>query len=154
MTAAESTMSEGIGLSLPRVYLRVSKGGPSSNLLCDLRALTPRRGLSPAESREVAERQAFHLLKRAGIGGPAIPTSALENLEGIEVAYRDNWPTSGLTRQLVSGWAVFIRSSEPKVRQRFTLAHELKHIIDDPLVEWLYPTVGDSSPEDRGRVGL
>ena len=32
------------------------------------------------------------------------------------------------------GWVVVIRGDEPKVRQRFSLAHELKHIIDDDLM--------------------
>lgn len=150
--ATTATINEGRDFALPRTYLRAAHSFSSESLLRELRSLTPRRGLSPAEARVIAERQALLLLKRLRITDPSVPTSALDGFDSIEVAYRENWPTSGMTRNLGDGWAVIIKSSEPKVRQRFTLAHEFKHILDDPFIEWLYPTVGDSSPEDRGEA--
>jgi hypothetical protein len=155
MTTTTLTNAGALMPTSARIYFRsgddprVETTTVPTDHLAELRALVPRRGLSPAEARRVAEFQANRLLKLAGLSEPAVPESIIDELDGIEVAYRDNWPTSGMTRQLEDGWAVFIRSREAKVRQRFTLAHEFKHILDDPFIEWLYPTVREYSPEDR-----
>ena len=37
-------------------------------------------------------------------------------------------------------------SSEPRQRQRYSLAHELKHVLDDPFAEQLY---GHLTPSKR-----
>jgi hypothetical protein len=118
-------------------------------LLGRLRDLVPHRGLSPAEARHIAERQAALLLAHAGIQRPAVPESVIGDLPFVTVTRRPGFPTSGMATQTETGWVIVLRAEEAKVRQRFSLIHEFKHILDDPFIEWLYPTRGGYSPEDR-----
>jgi Zn-dependent peptidase ImmA (M78 family) len=114
-----------------------------------LRAIVPRRGLSPAEARYIAERQAATLLAHAGLERPAVPESIVTDLPFVRVARRPGFPTSGMATQTDTGWVIVLRAEEAKVRQRFSLIHEFKHVLDDPFIEWLYPTKNGYSPEDR-----
>jgi Zn-dependent peptidase ImmA (M78 family) len=54
-----------------------------------------------------------------------------------------------MATQTDSGWVIVLRAEEAKVRQRFSLIHEFKHVLDDSFIEWIYPTRGGYSPEDR-----
>jgi Zn-dependent peptidase ImmA (M78 family) len=114
-----------------------------------LRVVVPHRGLSLAEAVVVAELQAAQLLKLAGVTAPPVPENVIADLPGIRVSRRRGWPTSGLATTVRDGWVVVLRAEEAGVRQRFSLAHEFKHVLDDPFIEWLYPTIRHRSPEDR-----
>ncbi len=120
-----------------------------TRLLERLRELVPRRGLSPAEARQVAERQAAILLESAGIETPGVPDEIITALPFVTVTHRPGFPTSGMATQTDSGWVIVLHADEAKVRQRFSMIHELKHVLDDPFIEWLYPTKHSQSPEDR-----
>jgi Zn-dependent peptidase ImmA (M78 family) len=111
--------------------------------------VVPRRGLSPAEAVAVAELQTAKLLKAAAVTGPPVPESVIVDLPRVRVSRRRGWPTSGLATTVKDGWVIVLRAEEAGVRQRFSLAHEFKHVLDDPSIEWLYPTVRGRSPEDR-----
>src|SRR5271166_3489432 len=121
----------------------------TTGLLQRLRGLVPRRGLSPAEARYIAERQAALLLAHAGIEKPAVPGSLITDLSFVTVTHRPGFPTSGMATQTDSGWVIVLRAEEAKVRQRFSMFHEFKHVLDDPFIEWMYPTKHGQSPEDR-----
>jgi hypothetical protein len=114
-----------------------------------LRGLVPRRGLSPAEARQVAERQAAILLESAGIDTPGVPDEIITDLPFVTVTHRPGFPTSGMATQTDTGWVIVLRAEEAKVRQRFSMIHEFKHVLDDPFIEWMYPTKHGHSPEDR-----
>jgi hypothetical protein len=121
----------------------------TTGLLARLREVVPRRGLSPAEAKLIAERQAATLLAHAGIEKPAVPEDVITGLPFVAVTRRPGFPTSGMATQTDSGWVIVLRAEEAKVRQRFSLIHEFKHVLDDPFIEWLYPTRNGYSPEDR-----
>jgi hypothetical protein len=121
----------------------------TTGLLTRLREVVPRRGLSPAEAKLIVERQATILLAHAGIEKPAVPEDIITELPFLAVTHRPGFPTSGMATQTDSGWVIVLRAEEAKVRQRFSLIHEFKHVLDDPFIEWLYPTRGEHSPEDR-----
>lgn len=121
----------------------------TAGLLARLRELVPRRGLSPAEARQVAERQAAILIAHTGIDKPAVPESIVTDLPFLAVTHRPGFPTSGMATQTDSGWVIVLRAEEAKVRQRFSLIHEFKHVLDDTFIEWMYPTRSGYSPEDR-----
>jgi Zn-dependent peptidase ImmA (M78 family) len=121
----------------------------TAGLLARLRELVPRRGLSPAEARQVAERQAAILIAYAAVEKPAVDESIVTDLPFLAVTHRPGFPTSGMATQTDSGWVIVLRAEEAKVRQRFSLIHEFKHVLDDPFIEWLYPTKNGYSPEDR-----
>ena len=125
------------------------KADTASGLLSRLRGLVPRRGLSPAEARQVAERQAAILLAEASITAPGVPDSIVTDLPFVTVTRRPGFPTSGMATQTESGWVIVLRADEAKVRQRFSMIHEFKHVLDDPFIEWLYPTRNGFGPEDR-----
>jgi predicted transcriptional regulator len=120
-----------------------------AGLLERLRALTPPRALTGSESLFVAERQAALLLSELDIRSPAVPHAVLAELPFLIVARRADLPTSGMTTRTDSGWVVVLRSSEPRVRQRFSLAHELKHVLDDPFIARLYPALGHARAAER-----
>jgi len=126
-----------------------SKTQTPTRLLERLRELVPRRGLSPAEARQVAERQAAILLKDSGIDTPGVPDSIVTDLPFVAVTHRPGFPTSGMATQTDTGWVIVLRAEEAKVRQRFSMIHEFKHVLDDPFIEWMYPTKNGQSPEDR-----
>jgi hypothetical protein len=121
--------------------------------LARLRALMPRRPLGLREAEGVAERQAGRLRAELGVLAPRLTESDLDMLPWLIITRRELFPTSGLATKTDYGWVVVLRSSEAKVRQRFTLAHEIKHCLDDPFIEQLYPsTAGYGSPERTERV--
>jgi hypothetical protein len=124
----------------------------TGSLLEKLRAITPRRPLTPTEARFVAARQAALLLSELNVQVPGMPESVLAELPFLTVARHDRFPTSGMTTQTSDGWVVVLKGTEPKVRQRFSLAHELKHIIDDPFIRVLYPPLGGVSAEARAEA--
>ena len=75
----------------------------TTGLLTRMREIVPRRGLSPAEARQVAERQAAILLNHAGIDKPAVPESIVTDQPFLAVTRRPGFPTSGMATQTDTG---------------------------------------------------
>jgi predicted transcriptional regulator len=121
----------------------------TGGLLEQLRAITPHRALTPSEARSIAERQATALISELRLRGPALPHVALADLPFLTVAQHASFKASGLSTYTGNGWLILLKRDEPKVRQRFSLAHELKHILDDPFIDRLYPSLGQSSSYAR-----
>lgn len=121
----------------------------ATGLLERLRALVPPRALTPTEARLIAERQAAILLTHARITVPAVDESVITDLPFVTVTERPGFPTSGMVTQTDSGWVIVLRAEEAKTRRRFSLAHEFKHILDDPLIEKLYPARDGFSAHER-----
>ena len=111
-----------------------------------LRALLPGRAMSWAEAHSVAERQATALLRLLNIDEPPVPQFVISSLPGIVVDWRADWPVSGMAVRARTHWRIVLRADESRQRQRFSLAHEFKHILDDPHVERLYAHL---APGDR-----
>jgi Zn-dependent peptidase ImmA (M78 family) len=63
---------------------------------------------------------------------------------------------SALATKTERGWVIVLRADEPLVRQRFSLAHEIKHLLDDELTtarRRLYvPSATHSTEEQTERV--
>jgi predicted transcriptional regulator len=108
------------------------------DILAELRALTPRSPATWSDAYSVAERQAIRLLRIHHVAEPPVPQFLISSLPGITVDRRHNWPTSGMAVSVKHGWRIVIRADEPIQRQRFSLAHEFKHILDDPFIDRLY----------------
>lgn len=119
----------------------------TTRLLEQLRQLVPQRPLGFTEARRIAETQATRLLSAIGATEPAIVTDALTDALGISVQRQNGLPTSGLTTQAGNGWVVVLSADEATARARFSLVHEIKHILDDPLIDWLYRPSGGQSAE-------
>src|SRR5438132_7400752 len=102
------------------------------NLLDELRAMVPNRRLTLHESYVLAERQATAFLRRQGACAAPAAATLISGLPFITVAVRTPMASSGATRWIKPRWVVLLNGSEPVVRQRFSMGHELKHILDHP----------------------
>ncbi len=58
-------------------------------------------------------------------------------------------PASGASQWASQRWLVLLNASEPRERQRFSLAHEFKHIIDHRFADLIYAKFPDL---DRARI--
>lgn len=105
------------------------------NAIVVLRALLPDRAVTWNEAHSVAERQAALLLDLSHIGEPPVPQFVISSLPGIVVDWREEWPTSGMAVRAATGWRIVLNKTEPRQRQRFSLAHEFKHVLDDPAID-------------------
>ena len=151
MNGAELTSTlNALGLRAPRPIDAIEHelDDQARTLLDRLRALTPRHPLTHSQAVRLAERQAGVLRRELGFSRAAkLATDALEDLPFATVTYRPGFPTSGMATHTGLGWVIVIRGDEAQVRQRFSLAHELKHVVDDcfmhqktgPLADGLYP---------------
>jgi Zn-dependent peptidase ImmA (M78 family) len=126
--------------------------------LRELRAALPARRLTIREGMVVAERQAALLRWQIGADTHAsLNTAQLRSVTFVRtIIYRHGMAKSGLTTKTASGWVVVLREDEPIVRQRFSLCHEIKHILDDRAVEQsgggLYHSAGLTPDEAAERI--
>jgi len=100
------------------------------------------RPLSRTEARVVAERQAYALLRALGITKPSVDIELVAELPEVEVVVVPDLPSSGTSQwnPKQRQWLVRINADDSLWRCRSSLAHEMKHILDDPFREVLYPT--------------
>ncbi len=98
------------------------------SVLASLRRLIPERGVELPEALHIAELQADLLLELTG-DNPTTVDQRVARLPRICLQYRQ-MPTSGLSYWDGQAWIVCLNQTEPATRQRFTLLHEYKHIID------------------------
>jgi Zn-dependent peptidase ImmA (M78 family) len=105
------------------------------SVLASLRALLPERRVLFVEALQLAEVQAVRLLQLRQITEFPVPIEVVTELPRISVHYDPDLP-----RHAASGssawdhrsrsWIISINPDEPETRQRFTILHEYKHIID------------------------
>lgn len=116
---------------------------PSTNItegrsvLASLRSLVPDRTMRFHEALRIAELQATRLRDLTDAGDEAMPESILADLPRIRIVRRQ-LPTSGLSYWDGRSWVIAVNRDEPEARQRFTLFHEYKHIIDHGRSDRLY----------------
>lgn len=105
--------------------------------LASLRALIPHRELSFTESLQIAEKQARRLADL--VADPnGVQEHHIDGLPRIAVHHDDLEFASGMSHWTGQQWVIIIRKDDPLVRQRFTLLHEFKHIIDHGSAALLY----------------
>jgi hypothetical protein len=114
------------------------------NVLSMLRSIAPRRRVTAVEIRMIAELQANRLLQLAGITEPPTPYQLIAELPRVAVRHDDDLPVSGSAFWVSGRWLICINSAEPWTRQRFSAAHELKHVIDHRHVATLYANAADA----------
>ncbi len=114
-----------------------------------LRSLSPSRPLSYIDALAVAERQALRLLQLLDLTEAPVPGTTLTALPYIRVERVTPLPASGATRWVRGRWVILLNGADALVRQRFSLAHELKHVIDHQTIKVLYPGAGHMNAHDR-----
>ena len=95
-----------------------------------LQMLVPHRRLGYHEALGLAEQQAQRLRQLIDNDYPAITDAELRSIPGIVIEAVPNLKVSGATRQVGNLWIILINRDDMATRQRFTIGHELKHILD------------------------
>src|SRR5829696_1868182 len=103
------------------------------NVLTLLRRLLPTRKLRLFEHQVIAEQQAIKLHELLGQTGPPADLGWLTKLKKITVVLQPRWKMDGLSG--ISSWddghwVIGVNKGNPHARRRFTLCHELKHVLD------------------------
>jgi len=111
--------------------------------LAALRGLMPQRPLSFGEALRVAELQANRLLELEEHTEAPTPEEIITLQPRLHVERAPFLPGSGRTEWRSGRWCIELNGSEPYLRQRFTLAHEYKHILDAPFDHLIYRNLGD-----------
>lgn len=147
-----TTVDERLALLGLRQPPQLPAGEVATGTIARLRALVPRRPLGIREAEGVAERQANRLRGELEVLGPIITEEHLASLAWLTITRREGFPTSGMATKTEFGWIIVLNADEAIVRQRFSLAHEIKHILDDGLIDFaggLYPATRGYSAEER-----
>ncbi|WP_181435154.1 ImmA/IrrE family metallo-endopeptidase [Curtobacterium sp. MCBD17_019] len=112
---------------------------PSSSLLGRLRSLTPARGnLTFDEALRIAELQAAHLVATLS-GCNELHEVSIGSIPRIQVVH-EPLSVSGMSHWTGATWLIVINAHDSRARQRFTLLHEFKHIVDHGRAAQLYRT--------------
>lgn len=123
------------------------------SILKQLRQLAPQqRALTPSEAKSVAERQARRLRVLLGYDDePKLENKAMLELPRLKVQLARNMRDAGMSTWNVDSrqYEVIINGTDRPARQRFTLAHELKHWIDYTSHTDNYQTFGSYSAYDQ-----
>jgi hypothetical protein len=117
-----------------------------------LRDLVPLRPLTHTEALRIAELQATRMLELSGLTAPPVPETSISGLPKIKVRHVSPWPTSGAVDWAKGTWVIVLNGAEPYVRQRFSLAHEFKHIIDHRFIDVIYPTAMGMTSQQRAET--
>lgn len=120
-------------------------------VLASLRAVTPRRQATFAEALRVAELQAHRLLDLWQITQAAVPSEIVSELPRVRIV-RGELPVSGTSHWNGTHWIITLNSREPWTRQRFTLMHEFKHVIDHGHTALLYTGDRRHAPGEQAEL--
>src|ERR1017187_3935957 len=99
-------------------------------IVASLRDFVPLRPLRREEAMRIAELQAHRFLSLVSVTEAPVPERVIAELPRVQVERVSPFPVSGATHWASQRWLVVLNAAEPLVRQRFSLAHELKHILD------------------------
>ena len=110
----------------------------SRSVLALLRGLVPQRQLTFNEALRIAELQANHLLEHFSIDTAAVPDEIISELPRIKIEHEHNLPVSGAAHWNGRYWVITLSADEHRSRQRFSLMHEFKHVLDHTTKDFLY----------------
>lgn len=120
-------------------------------LLSRLRQHAPKRALTLSESMIVAQHQASYLRELLGITTASMPLDWVPRLPKLTVevvpAYKLGEDTSGLTTRKDGRYLIAVNKNKSRSHRRFTLCHELKHLVDYPYARILHAGLGYGDPD-------
>lgn len=126
---------------------------PPHKLLAHVRQLAPKRALTLGESMTVAQLQAGRLRELLDITALAMPLGWVAELPRLTVevvpAHKLGEDTSGFTTRKDGRYFIAVNKNRPRAHRRFTLCHELKHLIDYPYAPILHAGLGHGDPETQ-----
>ena len=109
-----------------------------ASALGELRSLCPRHALAPYEVRGVAERQAQRLIRRWGLSEPPVPDEAITEFPYVRVRFVRARTFAATARWKSGRWTILVNRNATAGRQRFSLAHEFKHVLDHHVADRVY----------------
>jgi Zn-dependent peptidase ImmA (M78 family) len=112
-----------------------------------LRDLVPLRRLTTADALRVAEAQAGRLLRLSGAAEPPVGEDVIAALPHIQIERVVPAKAQAAAEWSDGRWLILLNGAMSRGRQRFSLAHELKHILDHPFVTIMYPRQRDECTE-------
>jgi hypothetical protein len=117
------------------------------DLLVQVRKLIPKRALTYGESLNVARVQAAKLRKVLGVKTTAMPLKWITRLPNLRCelvpAHQLGESISGLTTRVKDGdYLIAVNRNNSLTHQRFSLAHEVKHLLDYPYADTLHARLG------------
>lgn len=107
-------------------------------VLALLRSVVPERPLTPSETIRIAELQANRLLEHFQIESDAVPEQIVTELPRMHVLCEVGLPVSGASHWNGRYWVISLSADDHPLRQRFSLMHEFKHVVDHTTRQWLY----------------
>jgi IrrE N-terminal-like domain len=110
-----------------------------------LRAMVPLRPLTASEAYGLAERQAGRALQTLGIREPGLSLGWVTELPRVEVRPTPRYKMhglSGVTNYSHGRYLILVTKNDAHARRRWTLAHELKHVIDYTTSKVMYRSLG------------
>lgn len=107
-------------------------------VIAGLRDIVPLRPLTYGQAMRIAELQAARFLERMEVKQAPVSEKLISELPRLEVERLRGLPASGASQWASQRWLVLLNASEPRERQRFSLAHEFKHIIDHRFADLIY----------------
>ena len=117
-------------------------------VLTALRDVVPIRPLSRAEAMRATEVQATLLLRRGKVVRPPVGDGLIAAVPRVQILRVEPLAAAGATQWANGRWLIVIRGVDDPRRQRFSIAHEFKHILDHPFISVLYPGP-DGSPSHK-----
>lgn len=125
---------------------------PTQSVLTRLRSVTPtREHITYDEALRVAELQAALLADLLNVDSRDLGEQHLAGLPRITVTYEDI-PVSGMSHWNGQTWVITLAKSDGPARQRFTLLHEFKHIVDHGHVARLYQGDRDRTSAEQAEA--
>ncbi len=126
-----------------------------SDLVRTLRAPIPMRAISLTEAYSLAERQATKTWELLGVRQPGVSLGWVTELPRVEVKLMPRFKMNGLsgaTKYTRGRYLVLVNKNAGHTHRRFTLAHELKHVIDYTAAKALYTKLGYGDTERQGKL--
>lgn len=114
-------------------------GAPElQNALHDLRALVPNQHVSHIEALRITERQASALRRALGAHDDYFDVDIVGHIPRISVQHVNDLPAKGASFWGHGTWHIHVRTQESTMERRFTVLHELKHVLDHPTQHLIY----------------
>lgn len=126
------------------------KKTPIRTIIDEVRDLMPRRALTLSDAYQIAELQAIRLVELLGLKAPHVTYDQLLALPNVEVQVEPKHRMdhiAGISRFSKGRWLIVVDKNDVHGRRRFTLGHELKHVIDHGLDKIAYANLGYGDPD-------
>jgi Zn-dependent peptidase ImmA (M78 family) len=133
----------------------------TGGILTQVRKLSPKRAQTYGESLTIAKLQALTARKLLGMSASPkaslewvlrLPRVRVQLMAAHQIQEITGGDASGFTTRTTDGrYLIAVNKNSSHTRRRFTLAHEVKHLLDYPYARILHAKLGQGSAQLRER---